>query len=272
MVAHTADVVTTRPVAGAFARVADRWIYVFMAALFVLTALVGFIPDSIGLLATVEAGQRPPLPPVLHAHAVLMATWLTLLLTQTTLMATGRGARHRKLGLVAVVLVPLMVFMMVGVTMSGWSRFASIPPGALPPEALAGTKAFLSNLLMEQIRTVVLFPVLIAWALLVRKKDPETHKRLMILATLLPLPAAIDRMTWLPGTLPDSPSSVHLYSLLWLMPALIYDVARRGRIHRAYVIGIALNLPFVVASHALWSSPWWLATAPALMGLPTTGS
>src|SRR5262245_66635574 len=102
MVANTVDVVATRPAAGAFARVADRWIYVFMAALFVLTALAGFIPDSIGLLADVEAGRRPPLPPVLHAHAVLMATWLFLLLAQTTLMATGHGAHNKKLGLVSV--------------------------------------------------------------------------------------------------------------------------------------------------------------------------
>ena len=36
-------------------------------------------------------------------------------------------------------------------------------------------------------------------------------------------------------------------------------------IHRAYVIGIALNLPFVIATHILWSSPWWLAVAPTLV-------
>jgi hypothetical protein len=271
MVANTADVAATRPGAGAFAQVADRWIYVFMAGLFVLTALVGFIPDSVGLLAAVDAGRRPPLPPVLHAHAVLMATWLLLLLTQTTLMATGRKARHMKLGIVAVVLVPLIAAMMIGVTKSGWSLLAAIPQGAMSSDALARTQSLLSNLLLEQIRSIVLFPGLIAWALLVRKRDPETHKRLMILATLIPLPAAIDRMDWLPGTLPDSPVSVHLYSLLWLAPALMYDIARLGRIHRAYVIGIALNLPFVIASHLLWASPWWLATAPTLMGMREAG-
>jgi hypothetical protein len=48
---------------------------------------------------------------------------------------------------------------------------------------------------------------------------------------------------------------------------LIYDVVRRGRVHRAYAIGIALNLPFVIATHVLWSSPWWLAVAPTLVGI-----
>ena len=53
-------------------RLADRWIYVFMAGLFVATALTGFIPASIRHFAAVEAGQRPAPSPVLHVHAVLM--------------------------------------------------------------------------------------------------------------------------------------------------------------------------------------------------------
>ena len=72
MVANTAEVVGARPDAGAFARFADRWIYVFMAGLFVVTALAGFVPRSLIKLAAVEAGQRPPFPPILHVHAVLM--------------------------------------------------------------------------------------------------------------------------------------------------------------------------------------------------------
>jgi hypothetical protein len=267
MVANTVDVAGVRASAGTFARIADRWIYVWMAALFVVTALVGFIPDSLNILAAVEAGQRPPLPPVLHAHAVVMAAWLLLVLTQTSLVATGRTAQHRKLGLVGMVLAPLLAVMMIAVTRSAWSMLAAVPPGAMPAEALAGTKSFIANLLLEQIRTVAVFSALITWALVVRKRDPQTHKRLIILATLIPLPAAIDRMTWLPGTLPDSPISVWLYSLLWLLPVLVYDVVRRGRVHRAYVIGIALNVPFVLASYLLWGTAWWQAAAPTLIGV-----
>ena len=60
MIANAADVVGVNPGAvGSFARVADHWIYVFMAGLFIVTILVGFIPDSIGLLGAVKAGERP---------------------------------------------------------------------------------------------------------------------------------------------------------------------------------------------------------------------
>ena len=64
-----------------------------MAGLFILTALAGFIPDSIDVLRAVKAGERPALPPILHVHAILMASWLLLLLAQTSLVALGRGAQ-----------------------------------------------------------------------------------------------------------------------------------------------------------------------------------
>src|SRR4051794_28887381 len=87
----------------------DRWIYVFTAASFIVIVLTGFIPDSIAKVAAVQAGQRPPFPLVLHMHAVLMASFLLLLLTQTTLMATGRCEWHRRLGIAAFVLAPAIV-------------------------------------------------------------------------------------------------------------------------------------------------------------------
>jgi len=79
--------------------------------------------------------------------------------------------------------------------------------------------------------------------------------------------AAGDSADWLPATLPENPASVHLYTLVWLLPVLIYDITRRGPVHRVYWIGLALNVPFVIATHLLWGSPWWLATAPRLIGV-----
>jgi hypothetical protein len=268
MVANSVDAAGLAPATTSFARLADRWIYVFMAALFVVTTLVGFIPDSFGLVASVTAGQRPPLPPILHVHAVLMGSWLLLLLTQSTLVATGRSALHKQLGLVGMVLAPAIVVAMIGIMRASWSEVAAIPAGAMTPESLAETKTLLANLALGQGRVILFFAVFVGWALSVRKSDPQSHKRLLILATAMPLPAAIDRMTWLYSSLPDSPTTVHLDTLLWLLPALLYDVARRGSVHRAYVIGIALNVPFVVATHLLWGSPWWLATAPRLLRVP----
>jgi len=81
------------------ARAIDRWIYVFTAASFIAIVLTGFIPDSIGKIAAVQAGDRPPFPLVLHMHAILMGSFLLVLLAQTTLAAIGRNDLHRRLGI-----------------------------------------------------------------------------------------------------------------------------------------------------------------------------
>lgn len=258
------------PDSRSIANVIDRWIYVFMAGFFLVSTLVGFIPDSLMKIALVEAGKRPPFPPVLHVHAVLMGSFLLLLLAQTTLMATGRRATHQKLGMVSLVLVPAIVTtgLILVPTMQGMLRdaLAAAPPEAQAPlrQAVANT----SNIMLLQISIGILFPLFIALALLARRTDPGSHKRFMILATVLPLPAAIDRMEWLPKTMPDSPLSADLYTLLWVAPMFLWDWNRLGRIHRSYRIWLALVIPTFILQNLLWGSDWWMATAPRLLGYP----
>ena len=80
---------TDRLTGDARAGAIDRWIYVFTAASFIAFVLAGFVPDSFGKLAAIQAGQRPPFPFVLHIHAVLMGSFLLLLLAQASLVAAG---------------------------------------------------------------------------------------------------------------------------------------------------------------------------------------
>lgn len=251
---------------GAIGQAIDRWIYVFMAVLFIAIALGGFIPDSLTRLAEIDAGRRPPFSPFVHVHAVVMGSWLLLLLAQTTLVATGRKNLHLGLGLASLALGPAVVALMVATTVNGWASLYSAAAPA-PPEVLAQAKTMISNVLLVQSRSVFYFSLFFLWAILVRGKDNETHKRMMILATLSLIPAAIVRMRWLPTTMPASYDAPHAYMLLCLMPVLVRDVVRLGRPHRAYVIGLALLLPWIIATHYLWNSPWWLATAPKLAGV-----
>jgi hypothetical protein len=80
-----------------------------MAAWFILIVLVGFIPDSLMKLGMIRAGARAPFPLILHAHAVLMGSFMLLLLAQTIMVATGRCALHKQVGVAAFVLVPALV-------------------------------------------------------------------------------------------------------------------------------------------------------------------
>jgi hypothetical protein len=245
----------------------DRGIFVFMAALFVATVLVGFIPSSIEKIAAVQSGQRAAFPLVLHVHAVLMGSWILLLLTQVSLVATKHLAIHQRLGLASVALVPAMVvtgFVLVPVT---FSRVWGLDPALVPAAAIAAAKFAVSNIALMQIRVGILFPTFVGLALYFRRKDPAMHKRLMILATLMPLPAAIDRIAWLPSSMPASGASPDLYVLLLALPLLVYDLVRHGRISRALLIWVGVSLPLTIPVHLLWGSPWWLATAPRLMGV-----
>src|SRR5436189_1754031 len=110
----------------------DRWIYVFTAASFIAITLTGFIPDSAMKIAAVQAGERPPFPLVLHLHAVLMGSFLLLLLAQTLLMATGRRALHMQLGMLAMVLAPALVivgFILVPTNYHAlWNAMQIAPP------------------------------------------------------------------------------------------------------------------------------------------------
>ena len=85
-----------------------------------------------------------------------------------------------------------------------------------PAQAQAGIQgllSFLDNIILVQIRVGIGFPLFVLIALMARKTDSGLHKRMMFLALAPALPAAFDRITWLPTTLPESPLSPDLYSV-----------------------------------------------------------
>ena len=247
----------------------DRWIYVFMAVLFIAITFTGFVPDSLGKIAAVEAGERPPFPLVLHLHSILMGSFLLLLLAQTTLAATGRLKYHQRLGVATVMLAPALV--VVGFVLIP-TMYHQIWNGmqTAPPEVQAGMQELLSlfnNIMLVQIRIGILFPLFLLIAVMARKNDSGLHKRMMFLAIAPALPAAFDRITWIPHTLPDSPLSPDLYVLLALSPMVIWDLVHTRKVHKAYWIWLAFMAPTSILIHSLWDTSWWQATAPRLVGL-----
>ena len=246
----------------------DRWIFVFMAAWFMAIVLAGFIPDSLMKVELVQTGQRPPFPPVLHMHAVLMGSFL-LLLAQTSLMATGRSAQHMRFGMLAMVLAPALVI--VGFVLAPtmyhmlWEGAQVAPPGKR--EQLQGALGVWENILLLQIRIGILFPLFLAIGLTARGRNPGLHKRMMFLGTVMALPAGIDRIPWLPSTMPGSPMSADLYTLMAIAPMFLWDVVRNRNVHPAYIMWLGVNLPFAMAVHGLWDTPWWHQAARQIMGV-----
>ena len=247
----------------------DRWIYVVSAGLFIVIVLVGFIPDSMMKVEMVKAGLRAPFPPILHAHAVLMGSFLLFLLSQTWWVATGRQVRHERWGPVGGLLAAALV--VVGFILAP-TMYHQVADGlsVAPPEAHPAIRDLLvrlDNILLLQLQAGLLFALFIWLGLAARQKAPGFHKRMMLIAPTMALGAAFARMTWLPTTMPHSPLSIQAYQLLALAPLLVWDVLRNRRIHRAYLVLAAFYVPASLLVDMAWNTPWWHETAHRIMGV-----
>lgn len=251
------------------AHAADRWIFVFMAAWFIAITLTGFIPDSMAKVEMVRAGARPPFPPVLHLHAVLMGSFLLTLLAQSWLMATGRRDLHMRLGVAGVALAAALV--LVGLVLAPtmyyetWNALKSAPSGARTQ--LQDLLSFKENILLLQLRIGLLFSLFLVIAVRARSGNAGLHKRMMFLATAMALPAGLDRIAWLPTFLPASPVSIDIYTFLAVSPMLAWDLFRNRSLHPAYAMWFAVTLPCALAVNLLWDTPWWHAAARQMMGV-----
>jgi hypothetical protein len=90
-----------------------------------------------------------------------------------------------------------------------------------------------AGFLLTTLGDMVLFGSFFGAAVWYRSR-PEIHKRLMVVATVALLFAAVGRM--------GVEASPALFELVWLSPVLAgiaYDFVARRRVHPAYVIGLA---------------------------------
>jgi uncharacterized membrane protein YozB (DUF420 family) len=220
----------------------DRWFFSGMAVAALLTVLTGFAPTYY----LRGAFGSPPLSTLVHFHGILFTSWMLLFLTQTSLIAAGRAHVHRRLGVAGGVLAVLML--VVGyLTAVEAARRGVTPPGGRPP------LVFLS----VPIGTLVVFAILVGSGLYNRRRS-DTHKRLMLLATIALLTPAIARMRFIGE---GGPPVAITGTCLFVVACLIYDRAAHGRVHPAFLWGglfVMLSLPF---RFAIGRTGTWLSFA-----------
>lgn len=231
----------------ALERRGDHRFFTGMAVVAALVAFIGFAP-SYYLRAFSTA---PPLTALVHLHGVAATAWMLLFVAQTSLVAAGRTALHRRLGIAGVVVAVLVV--VVGyLTATTAARLGVTPPGGPPPLAF----------LAIPLGTLLSFAVLAALGL-AQRRDRETHKRLMLLATIAMLPPAFARMRWLGSGGP--PFAIGGTCFL-VLACLAYDRTAYGRIHPAFLWGGLLLMLSLPARFALTRSDAWLSLAARLTG------
>jgi len=224
-------------------RQGTRRFYVGMAIAVLITVFLGF---SRSYFLKAYFGT-PELSLLVHIHGLVFTSWVLLFLAQTTLVATGRTDLHRKLGVGGAVLAALLLI--VGTT-TAILRVASGGPSPIPG---VPPLSFLAVPLFD----MVVFALLIGAGLVLRNR-PETHKRLMTLATIALMSAPIARI---PGVLQAGPSGFFGLTDLFIVAMLVYDLATRRKVHPATIWGGLV----IVASQPLRlmisGTPAWLAFA-----------
>jgi hypothetical protein len=165
----------------------------------------------------------PPLTVIVHVHALAFTAWLVLLLSQTLLIRLGRARWHRTAGKVAVAVVAIMV-------VTGYMVIFG------KPRPTPFTRAFIFTPMLS----LLLFPLMFAAAIRFRR-DPATHKRLMLLATILVANAGVARvMRMLDLERVQYFQSYAVTYALFLLPLIAFDLAKLGKLHRATAWGAAV--------------------------------
>ena len=238
----TTVAVATRP----HARVTyDRVFYSSMALLMALTVFVGFAPSYYlkPILHTPVRPRQGPLSPLAHVHAILFTGWVLLVVAQTTLIRRRQVSVHRRVGIAGAVLAAAMV------VVGSLTLLKAAARGAFP-DSLS-----LPLFVMGPLSNVLFFGVFVSLAVRMRT-NKEAHKRLMLLAYVCIIGAAIGRM---PGVLAIGPAAPIALTFVFLLLGIVYDLLTRRSVHPVYRWGgglLVLSVPlrFAIARTDIWKS------------------
>jgi hypothetical protein len=229
----------------------DRAFFIVMAFVATLVVFVGFGPSF--FLAVANPAARP-LEPIYHVHGAVFSLWMLFFIVQNLLIARGNRALHVQLGTWGAVLGFVMIIMAFVVTLHATRSGFGGPLGALPDKIQAMAVPFFDMF--------VFAPLFIA-GLYYRRRSPDAHKRLMLMATVGGLlGAAIGRAPLFIGQLDRQ---LYLYlALIFAGPA--YDLITRRRIHPAYLFALVPCLLLLTSMRLrIGASEWWHAFAQSIL-------
>jgi hypothetical protein len=231
----------------------DRWFFGGMAVTSALTVFWGFAPTY--YLRT--SYGAPSLSPLVHLHGVVFTGWMVLYVVQTALIAAKRTVLHRRLGVAGAVLALAMIVLGVVVAITAARRppTPGLPPGFPSPLMF----------LVVPLGDMVAFGVLVS-AGLYNRRHRDIHKRLMLLATIAILNAALGRLVFPGGVLafvglPANPVTLIGLTSLFVAACLGYDRATLGRIHPVFLWGGTFIIASDVLRLIIGTTPAWLTFA-----------
>ncbi|MEY9126268.1 hypothetical protein [Bradyrhizobium yuanmingense] len=236
-----------------------RYFYLHMALACAATAFLGFAPTYWVPLAHRTLSTSP----VIHFHGLLFFTWSLYFVLQTWLAASGRVVNHRSFGIVGVSLATAMVIF------GFFASVTSMKNAAALGQADAGIAFSIVPL-----SGIAFFAVVFALAIM-NTRRLEVHKRLMLLAAVSILDAAIARwfLTFLAPSGPPGPPPVPVtiapavVASLLLVVAMVRDWRAEGRVHPVYITGTLALLAVKVLNWPVSETAAWHAFAGGILAL-----
>jgi hypothetical protein len=258
-----------------------RTFYIWMSAACLILGLLGF--SMTYWIPLVTGGFRAG--PIVYIHAAAYYGWLVLLLTQSILVSRGEMRNHRVWGVAGVSLATAMVLIGVAVALHALEHRLSDGEGNR-----ARAMAFI------QVTLPIFFGGMVVAAIL-NVSRPNTHKRLIFVATITIIQAAIDRLLGMivgpfavlyaesqglalpgPGEAP-SPELVAIMAPIFgplfivgtaltdllLIAGMIHDKRTLGRVHPAWWIGGGIMVAYQIVRTPLSETQVWYSVADWLL-------
>jgi len=230
-----------------------------MALACMATAFLGFAPTY----WMPVAHRSFPGSAVIHIHGLLFFAWTLYYVFQTWLVSSGRTLRHREWGMLGVSFATSMGIFGVMAAIDMMKRAAAL---GMSEQGIAFAIVPLTG--------IAFFAVVFTLAILTRRKS-ETHKRLMLLAAISILDAAVARwfLTFLapPGAVGPPPVQVAivpaLTAYLLLVVAIVRDWRSEGRPHPVYVYGGLTLVAIKLLNWPVSATAAWHAFAGGILAL-----
>ena len=221
----------------------ERPVYTWAALAALLVVFAGFARTYY----LKSAFGTPDLSALKHLHGVIMTAWFALFFVQVRLVATGRTAIHRKLGVVGVGLAILVVF--VGVTLGIAAARSGAAPIGLSPLVF----------LVFPIGEMVAFATLVTAAIVMRKRAAY-HKRLMVLASIAMLTPAMAR---LPFDFITAGGPLVFFALtdLVIIACIAFDTVKNRRLQLAFILVVQIGRLALSQTSAWMTFAKWIVAA-----------
>lgn len=185
-----------------------------------------------------------------HVHAVSFMAWMGFYVLQNWLVWRGNVHNHMRLGMIGAVAALWVAAVGLGLTTY------NVSIGAAP-------SFFTPAFFLAQNGLVIVFFAGLTYTAIALRHRPDWHRRLMLCATLVVCLPGFARWIILLAPPPDTIKNL-VTVVIFLIPAMVYDLVSRGRIHPAYWAGAGAILVMKLLTPVLAAFPPFAALAGSI--------